>query len=97
MAKCNCNLCERSRKFKRILKILKAPWEKNLYSWIDKKDRFYQAIKWLEDLYNHLINVEIELDWYKKHFQNQGHAHIQVDETMIDPDDWVCIVGSSEK
>ncbi|MFX0022184.1 MAG: hypothetical protein ACFE9S_07645 [Candidatus Hermodarchaeota archaeon] len=53
MAKCNCDLCKRNRKFDRIIKKLKE------FEYL-KND-----IKWLEDLYNHLIDVEAELDWYK--------------------------------
>ena len=44
---CDCLVCKRSRKFHRIVDKLKS-----------KSDR-----KWLEDLFNHLYEVESEIEF----------------------------------
>lgn len=78
MKKCNCDLCKRGKKFEKILGKFKE------FVILDKD------IKWLEDLYCHLMDVEAELDWYKNN-------DLMMNEIIIDPGDWVWITGSQEE
>ncbi len=55
--KCNCDLCKRNRKFVKTINRLKE-------SVILEKD-----VKWLEDLYNHLIDIEESYDILKQQYK----------------------------
>lgn len=87
MAKCNCDLCKRGRKFDRIIEKFKDAMYFGHFLTKEKAEN-HKDIKWLKQLYSHLIEIESELDMIR----NKDGFFVH-----IDPSDWKGIIGTAEK